>query len=1133
MDFSILSSVGFTDDDVLALKSLNEVSSVMPAYRMDYLVSYEDADDVFRIHSLPDNLDSNNESYINQLTLVSGRLPEKDNECVLGAPIFGDDNYFQVGDKFDISSTNSTLSLDMLKEREFEVVGIVDSPIYVSKFLGATDIGSGSIANFAYVNESAFDSEYYTQLFVRGTDLISPNSFSDEYTDTRDALTPIIEKLGDERVDIRYDDILSTATEELSDAKSELADAKKKLSDGKKEADEKLYDAELEIQDAEKEIADGKQKITDGYAEIAQNESKLSSAQKEVYNARAELQASKALLNQKQNEYNAGYKTYSDNYAKFSEQKTAYDNALAGANALEGLANSMPSMLGAMQQSLSLLPPNVSEPDPEALATFNGSYSSLIASMGGASQALGAISDPNAQAIKGNLDATIANASSVSQDENYYQNVYNALSTGLNSPLGINGILSVSSGIKAELSSQKPALDAAEKELAAAKATLDTAKAQLDAGFAELNAGEAKLNASQSEINSGLAEISSAKQVLKDSEAEIADAEVKLEEGKIEYDTEKEKADKEIADAEKEIRKGEKQIKSGEKRLQDLQTPKWYVFDRDSNTGYAGFLSDSKRISAIAAIIPPFFFLVAALVCLTTMTRMVEDERMEIGTKKALGFSKFTIAFKYIFYAGTASFLGAAIGIVIGIFTFPTAIWNAYGIMYIMPKVILTGNGGLVLFTFVASLLTVTIPAIIACYGELMSVPAELMRPKAPKAGKRVIIERITPIWKRLKFSHKVTARNLFRNKKRVIMTMLGVMGCTALLLVGFALDDATSGIVPRQFDVLNKYDAVVTLADPVSIHAGTSLDRTISEVGEGIYIQQTSINVESKKVTTNTLDTSIFVFEDIRDIEDYFTFQNRKSGEKLEFPRTDGVIVTEKLASWLDVKSGDSIHISTQETDGSELTGDFIVSGVTENYLDHIIYMSSNTYKDIFGENPTYNGLRVIFNENGDREDMLKSLVSDSNVAAAVDVNLMRESASDVLVSINAVVWLIILAAAMLAFVVLYNLTNISITERTREMATLMVLGFYDKEVAAYVFRENIILTIIGIALGLVGGFFLAHYVIITIEVDDVMFRRSIKILSYVFSALFTLGVTILVDLFMIRRLRKIDMVESLKSTE
>lgn len=561
------------------------------------------------------------------------------------------------------------------------------------------------------------------------------------------------------------------------------------------------------------------------------------------------------------------------------------------------------------------------------------------------------------------------------------------------------------------------------------------------------------------------------------------------------------------------------------------EMPRWYALSRQSLAGYVGFGQDADRVDAIAAVFPWFFFLVAALVCLTTMTRMVEEERTQIGVLKALGYGGLRIAFNYLFYAAFACVLGCAAGCALGVIALPRAIWSAYDILYTLPGLEIIFYPGYAVLACALSLVCTLAAALGASLNELRSVPASLIRPKAPPAGKRVFLERIGFIWKRLSFTKKVTARNLLRYKKRFFMTVIGIGGCTALLLTGFGLRDSIMSIVPKQFNQIQVYDFSLSLESPSEAGAESELNSRLKEYADKyMYIMQSSVDAQSAQGSLNAYLT----VAQSDSLTDFIALRERRSGREIAFSVTEGVVVTEKLASELGLKEGDALTLSQGGADIYETT----VKGIAENYVYNYIYMPCAEYERLFKSQPQFNtvmcALRAGETLDEEAEDAFsEELLKIENVQGVSFITRIERDFGDVMNGLNSVVVVLIICASLLAFVVLYNLTNINITERKREIATLKVLGFYPRETANYVFRENIILTLIGILLGLIFGVFLHQFVVVTAEVDMVMFDRNISFWSYVWSALMTLGFSFLVSLAMRKRISSIDMVESLKSVE
>ena len=563
-------------------------------------------------------------------------------------------------------------------------------------------------------------------------------------------------------------------------------------------------------------------------------------------------------------------------------------------------------------------------------------------------------------------------------------------------------------------------------------------------------------------------------------------------------------------------------------QLDLLKQPQWYVLDRSANIGYVSYQGDSEKVDAIAAIFPVFFFLVAALVCLTTMTRMVEEERTQIGVMKALGYGKGAIAAKYLIYAGLASTAGSLLGLAVGFQLFPKAIFAAYQILYRIPDIQTPYHLTYALVSSLSAILCTVLASLAACIATLRERPAALMLPKSPKAGKRILLERIGFLWKHMSFSQKVSARNLFRYKKRFWMTIVGIAGCTALLLTGFGLKNSISDIVDKQFRDIALYDMSGSFAQ------GAKID-DIAPVLEARGVTYLAYYQKFTDISSDDFQKQAYLFipdceeETIARFEALYSLHTRRTGTPQPLSRR-GVVITEKLAKELHVSAGDTIQIS----DGTERVG-FLVTGIAENYIYHYVYMLPETYEAAFGGRPAPNYFAGRLSEDSGtaRDTLSEELLRSGKITAVNDISDFRVTFDDAIGSLNIVVLVLIVCAALLAFIVLYNLTNINITERQREVATIKVLGFYDPEVSSYIFRESVVLTVIGILFGLVLGVILHAFVVSTAEVDMVMFGREIKAMSYVISAVLTLVFSILVDFAMHFRLKNISMVDSLKSAE
>ena len=698
-----------------------------------------------------------------------------------------------------------------------------------------------------------------------------------------------------------------------------------------------------------------------------------------------------------------------------------------------------------------------------------------------------------------------------------------------------------------KLSDGQKEIDRGYQELEQAKSQLSSARQELDLGWAELNAsqsqladGEQQLEEGRRQLSDARAEIADAKQQITDAKKELEENRQKIEDGWKDYETGKQEAEEEIADGEQKIRDAEKELQDAEQEiadaeaeLADLKFPEWYINDRSVLPEYSGLGENAERMGNLAKVIPLLFFLVAALISLTTMTRMVEEQRTQIGTLKALGYSKWAIASKYLKYAFWATMGGSAVGILIGEKLLPWVIIHAYGIIYLyQPKIIIPYNVAYIAVSAGAALTCTLGATFMACWRELQAVPAQLMRPPAPKQGKRVLLEYLPFLWRKLSFSWKSTIRNLLRYKKRFLMTIFGIGGCMGLLMVGYGLQDSIMDIGILQFDELQQYDAMVILdadASEEKQKAPRELvgsDTRIAQAKE-FYMHQEDI----RQTDASGKNWSVYVYvpENLEDLDAFVTFRDRETKEVYELT-DEGAIITEKIAGELDLHPGDTVYL--KQEDGEDVAGP--LAAICEKNLFHYLYMTPALYEKVYGKQMHSNSIFLCSDEGqGVIEKIGEALLQMDAVLNITYTGTMAEQIDSMLGAMDIVMIVLIVSAGMLAFVVLYNLNNININERRRELATLKVLGFYDGEVGAYVYRENILLTFLGALLGVLIGKLLHAYVISTVEVDACMFGRNINPDSFVYSILFTIGFSVIVNFVMYFKLKKIDMVESLKSIE
>ena len=953
--------------------------------------------------------------------------------------------------------------------------------------------------------------------------------------------------------------------QKLADAEKELADGEKELADGEAE----IAENEKKLLDGEKEIAENEQKLLDGEAEIAENEKKLLDAQNEIDENEKKLNDAEKRYKDGLAGYESGLKQYEDglaeyekNAAEFEEKKAEFEAGLAeyndGAAALEEGKQLLETQKAQLEAAKAQAAAAMGVPELTAeMMQMYASASPEIAQLLAGQQAVDAAEAEIAQneaalaAAKSQLDEAqeqinagemqLAEGKKTLDESKAQLDEAEKTLAGARKEID-DGRKQLEDG-KAELADGRKQLDDAKAELADGQKQLDDAKAELadgrkqleeakekladgrkemEDGRREFEDGKREIADAKQEVADGWAELNDAKTELADGKNEIADAKVKLEDGKKELEEKKAEGAGKIADAKEELADARKEV-------DDLSEPKWYVFTRDNNPGYSEYGENADRINNIAGVFPVFFIIVAMLVCLTTMSRMVEEQRVSIGTLKALGYGSGDIIFKYMFYAVSATILGSAFGVAVGMYLFPYVIISAYGMMYDIPTMSISIDVVTALTAGTVFTLAIAAVVFLTSRSALAEQAAQLMRPKTPKNGKRILLEHITPLWKRFSFSSKVTARNLFRYKRKMLMTVIGISGCTALLLTGLALYDAINDIIAKQFDDIQDYQGIYAYdreehpeaadktADIIAAHGGESIR---------VFQKLVTVNAGGKSV-----DAYIAVPSDPVKFTEFFDLRSRITGER--YALTDDTVYMDEKSTMLlgNIGAGDTIEIEKSDTEKFSVT----LTAPFENYPNHYVYMTEAGYERIFGEPPEYN---VLYFRHGLGTGDAQSALGEEMLAVEGSLNVTFNSDTMVtfthmLDTLSMVIVVIIASAGLLAFVVMYNLTNINITERIREIATLKVLGFYDGEVDSYIFRENIILSLFGTGAGLILGIFLARFVITTAEVDLVMFGRSIYPMSFVTAAAATMLFSVLVTLAMHKRLQNVNMIEALKSVE
>ena len=1021
MDIRVISPIGLTDDDVEEIKKIDGIKGVFPTHSIDVLTDVDSSKLVLKVHGIPlEDSKNNSENYINRAEIKEGRLPENSGECIVGQGNFNSLGV-KIGDKIKLMSGTKDDISESLKVSEFTIVGIANTPNYLSFQMGSSNIGHGSVDNFIMIPEEDFNMDFYTEILVTVDGAKELNSYSDDYFTVIDKVTKPLESLGAIQSPIRFDSILE--------------ESRKELENGKKEYEENKIKYENEIKSNEEKLEQGKIELVIGEKELDKQEKEFPS----------KIQEGKEKIKEAENQLKAGEEEYNKNLNTFNKVKEATE---------------------------------------------------------------GTIKDAEKYLIEHKEEV-----------ENLRKEV-ETLKESLNNP-------ELSESEKVIIESQIKINEAKIKAYDSAIYVIETGKDQIASAEKKLNEGRLALDSGWDKLNTEKANLEKAERTGKNA---FIEGRKKIEEGKQNIKQGEEELEKAKKLGEEQLSLAKEKLDKAENDIKEAKAPDWYVLDRHSHYSYMDYGTSADKMGDIANVFPVFFFLVAALVCLTTMTRMVDEQRGNIGTLKALGYSKFKISSKYIVYAAVASTLGAVVGLSIGLVLFPTVIFHAWGIMYTVPKINLLVEIPLSVISILVAVSVTTIAAILACYKELVETPSLLMRPKAPKVGKRIFLERIPFIWKRFNFTKKVTARNIFRYKKRFFMTVIGISGCTALLLAGFGIKDSISTIISKQFGEIIQYNMQISMDKDIDIADREALfdkyknDSRVKDLSEmSMFNSKAILDKEEKMI-------KLVIPKNVDEFKNFIALRERSNQKEIKLDN-DGVVITEKLAKSLGVKIGDKIIVENEEGDREEVE----ISDISEMYVDHYVFMSPEYYKSTFGVTNEINTIALKLNESSKNveESLGTELMSNESVKSVTFFSGIIDNFDNTINSLNIVVIVLIVSAGALAFVVLYNLTNVNISERLREIATIKVLGFYDKEVSAYVYRENLLLTAIGSVFGLGLGTILHRFIMITVEFDSMMFGRNINTLSYFISVIVTMGFAILVNLVMYKKLKKIPMVESLKSVE
>lgn len=1014
-DIDVISTLGLTDDDLKAIKNIDGIENSYGIKSKDTIAKIEEKENICKVIAYNENC--------NIPAVIKGRLPENKNECLLDRNYSITNNIYEyigktiILENEEVDSNNNPI----FNQKEFTIVGITESPLYIANERGHTTIGNGSIDFFIYANSEVINLDYYTNIYsiVKGAKKLQLNS--EEYWKLVNPVILKVEEIKENQEEERYNKLINEAENKLNDAQQEFNKEKQKVDD---------------------ELKNAENKINEGKNQILKSENELNNLEKEINlqekNAKSQFEASDKKINNGENQIAIKKKELESAKIEFETKRKEAEEGIKQLNISINDANNNLNNLLSQKEELEK----------------NGLDTSYI--------------DEIIEKVKSTLES----------------------------------LKSKKTKIEEELQSAEKKLKNGQDEIIKAENELKKQRDILN------NTKKDTIN----KISNGKARIASGKK-------ELEKAKRELEKNDEEFKAQKQDALQKLDNAQKELDKAKDEINKIEKA-------KWYIRNRKDNVGYANIIDAIKTITNISKLFPAIFYFVAILISLTSMTRMIEEERTEIGTLKALGYTNTQIIIKYILYAFLACVIGGFLGMTAGFYLIPNIVWDIYDAIYKIPEFYTSYRLDIGLLGLIIAFICIGGATIFVASKELKNMPSTLMRPKSPKNGKKILLERIPFIWNKFNFSKKVIARNIFRYKKRAIMTIVGIAGCTGLMVTGFGLKDSVMDIPESQYGEIFTYNMSISLSE----------DKNLSKIEE---IINNNKNIESYskicasagklKGQENNYETAIFIPETIQDFEKVCHLKDVKTYEKVAL-NDEGIIISDKVAEMLNIKKGENITLI--DSDNTEYL--FKVTGIVENYVSNYVYMTKNFYEKNIKSHKTN---MILIKTKAMTEDIKnqtsESLLQIEGVAEVSMISDTMKAIKDMLNSLNYVVIILIVASALLAFVVLYNLANINIGERQREIATLKVLGFYDKEVDNYINKENIIFTIVGVFLGLIFGYFLTEMIVMSVEIDKMRFIRNIKLISYVYAAIISTTFSLIVNYIIHFVLKKIDMIESLKSIE
>lgn len=1097
-DLRLICTYGWTAEDVEAVSQMTGVACAEGQISMDAVVYRGEEKDgsVYQLHSIP--------ASVSQVHLLGGRMPEKPNECLLDG-FQADDEV--LGTQIRIAEENDETTLDSLACHEYTVVGYVSSPLYMDLSRGSTDLGSGNVAGYLYFMPEAFAMDVYTEIAVtiEGDYAIYTEEFTQALLDMADALEPHVTVLADER----YLSLKNEAEEEYNEGLREYEDALAEFESGK--------------ETALRELAEALQKLDDGQVEIDANRALLDAGYAELEAAQTLLDEQAALLLASQEELTAAkvaaYEQMAAAMTELMENKTMVSDGLAqvkdGIAQIDAGIAQIDAGIIAIEDGLAQIEEAL--PQLETVISLKQTQVSMLKAALEAAERSPISGETLIEELHAQLDAAQQELDGYLAQQQEALTMQQELTAQLESIRVQRQELLVQ---REELVQTQGELEDALDQIEEGMKLLEENKLQAEIQFAsaqaQLDAGQQELDKAQAEVNTALAELNIAA-------AELEAAQDELDEGRRAYEEGEAEVTAQLAEAEAQLQDAAAQLADAREAIDSLEPAQLYILDRNTNTGYIALDNNSDIVSGVARVFPAFFLLVAALVCITTMTRMVEEERTQIGTMKALGYSNWKIIKKYIFYAGSAAIVGCGLGTILGSLIFPSILWNAYKILFnILPHSVLRINWPLCLMIVLVYTAVMLLVTWYCCRKALQEVPAELIRPKAPAYGKKIFLEYL-PFWKRLSFLNKVMLRNVVRYRQRMLMMLIGVGGCTALLLTGFGLRDSLVNIVSDQFEKVTVYDLSVYFSGgQTQEQQDAFLDAIDTQADQALFYYQTSVELDHD----NTVRELFLVVSD-ENVKHFVNFT--KDEADLGMPSLNEVFLSAGMADLMNIEIGETILLR----DASMKTLRVTVSGIYDNMVSNYAFITPETYAHQLGEAPACQMAFVNVPEYMDVHNAAAVINAQEGV---MNVMICEDTAAQVtsmLDALDMLVLTVVICAAALAVIVLYNLTNININERVREIATIKVLGFHSMESAMYVFKENLLLSAMGVVVGLVMGKYLLSFVISQIKVDIVFLQPQIAWTSCIWAVVLTILSAVIVDFLLYFRLNKINMAEALKSVE